>query len=124
MLTGERLLIIEDEFLIALDIQRVIEQAGAKQTVFAHNFEEAAALTARFGEFDLAIISPPRPLSGDQAIADQLNAAGPAVVVCAGSPADLAGTSFEHAEAVEKPFADDELLEACRRALARRRAAR
>ena len=124
MLTGERLLIIEDEFLIALDIQRVIEEAGAKHTVFARNFDEAAALDGRFADFDLAIISPPRLGSDDQAIVDLLYAAGPAIVVCSATPDDLSGTSLTDAEVVEKPFTDGELLEACQRALARRRAAR
>lgn len=119
MLTGERLLIVEEEFLIALDIQRVMESAHAARTVFARNFTEAAALADRFSEFDLAIVTPPRRGSVDQEVADRLATAGPAVVVCSAAQVSLAG-ELVGSEIVYKPFADEDLLTACRRALERR----
>jgi DNA-binding NtrC family response regulator len=119
MLSGEHLLIVEEEFLIALDIQRVIEGAHAARTVFARNFTEAAALADRFSEFDLAIVTPPRDGSADQQVADKLAAAGPAVVVCSAAQVNLAG-NLHGSEIVYKPFADEDLLTACRRALEKR----
>ena len=120
MLSGERLLIVEEEFLIALDIQRVLEDAHALRAVFARNYKELAALEPRFGEFDLAIMTPPRPGTSDQAITDRLAKSGPAIVVCSATPPNLAGTALDGSEIVRKPFSDDELLSACRRALAKR----
>ncbi len=122
MLSDERLLIVEEEFLIALDIQRVIEGANARKTVFARNFRELQALEDRFHEFDLAIVTPPRRGTADWRVADRLVEAGPALVVCSAARVITDGTSFANAEIVYKPFSDDELLAACRRALDKRAA--
>jgi two-component system, response regulator PdtaR len=121
MLSGERLLIVEEEFLIALDIQRVLEGANAETTVFARNFKEAAALEGRFGEFDLAIVTAPRPGTGDQKVAELLAKSGPGMVICSAANIVTTGTPLEGAETVYKPFSDDQLLAACRRALDKRK---
>ena len=120
MLSSHRLLIIEDVFLIALDIQRILESANARQTVFARDFEEAAALSARFAEFDLAIVNPPLIDAGQIATAAALVAAGPAIVVSTAAPFELRSTPLAGAETIIKPFADGDLLAACQRALSRR----
>ena len=120
MLSGERLLIVEDDFLIALDIQRVLEGANAQRAVFARNYSEVAAMGDRLGDFDLAIVNPPDTNPGDLAVAERIAAVRIAVVVCSAFRRDLSGTPFAAAEFVDKPFADGDLLEACRRALARR----
>lgn len=120
MLSSLRLLIIEDEFLIALEIQRIVEGANASQTVLARDFREAQELAGRFGEFDLAIINPPEPASPETEIAARLATAGPAIVICTAGPVGLDGTPLEGVEVVRKPFADGDLLAACRRALAMR----
>ena len=120
MLSGERLLIVEDDFLIALDIQQVLEGANAQRAVFARNYGEVAAMGDRLGEFDLAIVNAPRAEAGDMAVAQRIVAAGVAVVVCSAFRRDLSDSPFGAAEFVDKPFADQDLLEACRRALARR----
>ena len=119
MLSGTRLLIVEEEFLIALDIQRILEGANALQAVLARNFREVEALGDRLGEFDLAIMTAPRS-DADYMIAGQLAMAGPAIVVCSAARGSLAGTPLAGAEIVHKPFSDDALLLACRRALDRR----
>ena len=121
MLSSQRLLIIEHEFLIALEIQRILEEANASQTVFARDFGEAAELAERFGEFDLAIINPPLEGSPEIHTAGRLMAAGPALVICTAGPVALAGTPFAGVEVVRKPFADGDLLAACQRALAKKR---
>jgi hypothetical protein len=120
MLSGERLLIVEEEFLIALDIQRVLEGANAQKAVFARNFGEVASMGDRLGEFDLAIVNPPKEDS-DLAVAQRIVASGVAVVVCSAFGKNLDETPLATAEFVGKPFSDDALLEACRRAMGRRR---
>jgi DNA-binding response OmpR family regulator len=121
LLSGARPLIVEDEFLIAMDMQRVLEGAAAGQAVLTRNYDEAAALGERLSGFDLAIVTPPRPDGDDEAVAGRLIAAGVAVVVCSAARAHLAGTVLADAEFVDKPFADEELVAACLRALERRR---
>jgi len=120
MLSSQRVLIIEEMPLIALDIQRAVESAHAADPVFAGDFKEAAGLAARFAEFDLAIVNPPEPGSPEMETAAQLAAACPAIVVCSATSVDLAGTALATAEIVAKPFSDDALLAACRRAMERR----
>ncbi len=120
MLSTQRLLIIEDAVLIALDIQRILEGTNAGKTVFARDFREARALAERFAEFDLAIVNPPPRGSPEMEIAALLAASRPAIVVCTAARIDLAGTPLAGAELIIKPFADDDLLAACQRALKRR----
>lgn len=122
MLSSQRLLIVEDVPMIALDIQRIVEDARAHQPVFARDFAEATDLLERFGDFDLAIINPPARESSHMEIVARLVRAGPAIVVCTAARTDLTGTPLEGAETVAKPFSDEQLLAACRRALAKRSA--
>jgi DNA-binding NtrC family response regulator len=124
MLSSQRLLIIEDEFLIALEIQRILEEANVSQTVFARDFREAKELVGRFGDFDLAIINPPLEGTPEIAMATQLANAGPALVICTAGPLGLDGTPLAGMEVVRKPFADGDLLAACQRALAKKTLAR
>jgi hypothetical protein len=121
LLSGAHPLIIEEEFLIAVDIQRVLDGAAAGRAVLARTYDEAAALGEGLLRFDLAVVIPPRPESEDEAVAGRLIAAGVAVVVCSAARVHLAGTVLAEAEFVDKPFADDELVAACLRALDRRR---
>ena len=120
MLSRQRLLIIEDVSLIALDIHRILDESHAEEAVFARNFGEAQAFADRFGDFDLAIVNPPQPGTADMETAALLAAAGPAIVVCTAGAADLDSTPLAGAETVIKPFSDEGLLAACQRARARR----
>lgn len=122
MLSNERVLIIEDVYLIALDIQRVLEDTNAVQPVFARDFAQAATLGEISELFDLAIVNPPSPGSAEMQIAERLTSAGVPIVVCTATPVDLSGTPLAGAEIVVKPFSDEQLVAACRRALAKRQA--
>jgi hypothetical protein len=119
VLADKRLIIIEDEFLIALDMQQVLGAAGAAESVLARNFEEAATLGEAIAGFDLAIVPPPQAES-HHAVVDRILSAGLAILVCSGFRGSIAGTALADAEFLDKPFADDDLVAACERALARR----
>ncbi|MDO9412977.1 MAG: response regulator [Pseudolabrys sp.] len=54
LLAGKRCLVLEDEFLIALDLQDILEQAGAVVTCVATADEALAALEGP--RFDFAIL--------------------------------------------------------------------
>lgn len=118
ILTHQRLLIIEDEFLIALDIQRVLEATGTIQTVIVRDFTEAASLEGGFGDFNLAIVNPPHGRDFDTAW--RLMAARVVLVVCSAGPVDLDGTPLAGAPVISKPFADEHLLAAYEKARALR----
>jgi DNA-binding NtrC family response regulator len=119
VLAGNRVLIIEDEFLIALDMQRALEAAGAAESVLARNFAEAAALGDSIAGFDVVILHPPPP--GDDrhpAVIDRIRSGGLALVVCSAFRGAVTGTSLADAVFLGKPFSDEELIAACVRALA------
>lgn len=121
MLSRQKLLIIEDVFLIALDIQRILEDANAERAVFARDFGEAHTLADRFTEFDLAIVNPPAQGTAETETAALLASSGAAIVVCTAAMVDLSATPLAGAEIVIKPFSDEALLTACERAIARRK---
>jgi len=119
MLTDRRVLVVEPEFLIALEVQRILEQVNAGEIVFTRSVEEAARLEPRFAEFDLAVVAMGVANAAAVALTVRLAAAGVAVV---GTTAGLAGFVGLSADAaiplVEKPFTDERLLAACAYALA------
>ncbi len=119
MLAGKRVLIIEDEFLIALDMERVVVEAGAQEAVLARNFDEAAALGDGIAGFDLVIMHPPSA-NGDRhpAVIDKIVSDGSGIVVCSAFRGLVNGTGLEGHVFLDKPFADDDLLAACVQALA------
>jgi hypothetical protein len=113
----QRLLIIEEEALIALDIQLVIEDGVGGQATVVRDYRDAAGIGGQLSEFTLAVVTPPRT-AADRAFAADLIAAGVTVVVCSAAFSDLTRTPLAGCPTVNKPFTDEELLEACRTALA------
>jgi len=119
MLNGKRVLVVESQFLIALEMQRILEEADAGKTVFARSIDEAESLADRFGDYDLAIIELPFDNLGAIALAQHLLTAGIAVVAVS------TDRSFRRAAAqalgtpvIEKPFTQEQLVTACLHALA------
>jgi CheY-like chemotaxis protein len=56
LLSGKRCLVLDDEFLIALDIQQTLELAGAEYVAAAASVPEALALLRGEPEFNLAVL--------------------------------------------------------------------
>jgi DNA-binding response OmpR family regulator len=119
VLTGQRLLIVEDEFLIAIEMQRVLAAAGASETVLIRTLDEAATLGEALAGFDLVILPPPRT-DQPQPVLARIAAAGAGIVVCSAFSGPRAGHPLADAEFLDKPFADEELVAACERAMTRR----
>jgi DNA-binding response OmpR family regulator len=119
LLTGVRILIVEEEFLIAFDIQRILESAKATQTVFARSAEEALRLGQALAGFQLAIIEMQPGNPSFIALYNALHAQNVAVVVSTSNSSyrrKLPG--IETAHVVSKPFSEAELLDRCSAALA------
>jgi DNA-binding response OmpR family regulator len=119
MLSNIRVLVVEAEFLVALDIQRVLQAADAAETALARTIEEAAGLAPRFTCFHLAILESPPGSIAAMRLAESLASAGVAVVLVTTDPASASsnaeGSPFT---ILAKPFAEAELLAACAKALA------
>jgi two-component system, response regulator PdtaR len=119
MLTGKRLLVVEGEFLVALDMQRILEEANASSLVFARSIVEAASLSSRFREWDLAIVELQRGSPTALLLIKELLAAGVAVVATSADPSiKRTVPGFQTVPVLNKPFGDAELLTACTVALA------
>jgi CheY-like chemotaxis protein len=112
-------LVIDDEFLIALDIQQTLENAGAHVTSIG-DADEALAALAGGAQFDVAVLD--LKLSGFErdstSIAAALTRRGVPFIFLTGMRAgnELA-KNFPHAPLVEKPYQVEALMDALRRAL-------
>ncbi len=120
MFTDRVILVVEAEFLIALEIPRSLEQAPAARMVFARSSEEAAALADRLPRYDLVIVELVAGRSASDRFARQVEAAGTPLVLTVGSPDDAA--AFPDVPFVSKPFTETALLEAAATAFACRNA--
>ena len=56
LLSGKRCFVLDDEFLIALDIQQILERAGASHVTSVASAAEAIELLGREPKFDLAVL--------------------------------------------------------------------
>ncbi|MGN6569877.1 MAG: response regulator [Pseudolabrys sp.] len=113
-LTGMRCLVVDDEFLIALDIQQALELAGAAEVVCAGNATEAlAAVKAR--RFDVAVLDVRLGRSGGSSlpVAEVLADARTPFVFLTGLRGDSAeARTYPHVPVVEKPYDAKALLAA------------
>lgn len=112
MLQDITVLVVERQFLIAMDVQRVLEEAGAARVIFARSVTEAISLVSGWPAFGLAVVehSPDQP-DGTALAAD---------LAQLGIPLILLGSEISEAPAVEpkppvllKPFSERQLLAAC-----------
>ena len=118
-LAGKRMLVVDDEFLIALDLQQILESAGA--IVVSLGDADAALQALRDGtQFDGAVLDI--KLSGSAGdstgIATLLTERGTPFVFLTGMHAgNEHAKAFPHAPLIEKPYQVEMLMEALRRAL-------
>ena len=120
-LSGKRCLVLDDEFLIALDIQQILERAGAVQVVCVASAAEALDLVQREPKFDIAVLDV--KLSGPErnslGVAEALAGKGTPFVFLTGMRVDdVRAKRFPEAPVIEKPYDAVALLDAVQRALA------
>ena len=120
LLTGRRCLVLDDEFLIALDIQQILELAGAKHVASVASASEAIELLRREPKFDLAVLDV--KLGGAEGhslgVAAMLAKAGTPFVFLTGMRVDdVHAKKFPQAPVVEKPYDALTLLDGAQRAL-------
>ncbi|WP_292582777.1 MULTISPECIES: response regulator [unclassified Mesorhizobium] len=120
LLDGLRILVLEDEFLIAMDVEQLCRDHGAADVVIARDLIEIdrADLTTRF---DVAIVD--LMLSGASTLefAAELRAARLPFVFASGySDSDEIKASFPDTTLVPKPYSGKDLVEAVAEACGRR----
>ena len=125
-LAGKRCLVLDDEFIIALDIQQILESAGAENVTSVSNAAEALA-ALRAHKFDVGVLD--LKLSGATrssiTVAAMLAEQGAAFVFLTGMRGEDEHTrQFPQAPVIEKPYQALTLLEALRKTLERRDASK
>ncbi len=120
LLSGKRCFVLDDEFLIALDIQQILENAGAAHVACAATVAEAIAQLSRGLNFDIAVLDV--KLSGPDrnslGVASLLAEQGTPFVFLTGMRVDdVHAKQFPQAPVIEKPYDAAALLNAVRRAL-------
>lgn len=122
-IAGKRFLVLDDEFLIALDIQQILEMAGALEVICVSSVAEALAALRDGTAFDLAVLDV--KLSGStrtsMTVAAALAERGTPFVFLTGMRGeDMHTRQFPRAPVVEKPYDAGVLLAAVQSMLAAR----
>jgi CheY-like chemotaxis protein len=117
-LSGLNILLVEDEFLIALDAEQALRSLGADRVAVASTLREADKIAER-DEFDLVVLDV--NINGEMSfpVAEKFSARGVPVVFATGY--DLRGRDTLKGGCgvcIEKPYTSERLQEAVRAALA------
>ncbi len=120
-LTGKRCLVLDDEYLIALDIQQILEAAGATGVMSVSTAAEALDILSKGSKFDLAVldIKLGDTAGNSMTVAALLAERGTPFIFLTGMRADeIQAGRFADTPVVEKPYQAPMLIEALRQALA------
>jgi len=117
---GKRFLVLDDEFLIALDIQQTLESAGASDVLCVAHADGALKELSNGASFDCAILDVKL---GDRqqnslTVANLLMQKSTPFIFLTGMRGEYLHTrEFPGAPVVEKPYATDALMAALRKAM-------
>jgi DNA-binding response OmpR family regulator len=118
-LADKRILVVEDEFLIALDIETIIESVGA-QVKTANRVDQALGLIKAEASFDAAVLDLKLDRETSVAIAELLQAQNVPFVFLTGASGDASiAAQFKNAPVIGKPFDSDALFSALKQVMSR-----
>ena len=121
MLSGQTILVVEAEFLIALDIQRILEGLGAGQMLFARAPHEVRELAPRWQSIELAIVEiGPNPTAGSTLVHELRDQSIPVILITADHALRQGHPDFPSIPVTIKPMSDEDLAAAIAQALASR----
>lgn len=122
MLNGRTALIVEEDFLIALDIQRMLENQGAGQTLFARTPGEAEQLRASWPNIAIAIVELRSHDATTVPLIESLLGAAIPVILITSDAALRKNPGLAHVDltVLGKPVPEDAMADAIRHALAPR----
>lgn len=111
MLTPDPVLILEEETLLALDIEYVLADRGPVEVTHYRSLVDATPHLDDLGRFSLALIEARLGAREIVAFTERLVAAGVPTVVMSADRKSM--ELFPHAAALEKPFDAAGLFSAC-----------
>ena len=106
-LAGRRIVIVEDEFLVALDIADVLEDLGAEVVAKAATLKQAR--TAVAGGIDGAVLDVKLGKEESTGIADQLDGAGVPFIFTTGADGNLLPAHLRRRPRLAKPISHADL---------------
>ena len=120
ILDGLRILLLEDEFLIAMDVEQICRDFGASDVVTARTIEEAEAVL-KAAEFDAAILDLMLNQKSTLGLAARLQDRAIPFIFASGYDGftDIANP-FPGVKLVGKPYSDADLVGALATACGRR----
>jgi len=109
ILAGARILVVEDEYLLADDLCEALRNAGADVIGPAASVEDATALIGRGGKLDAAVLDI--NLRGEMVfpVADALRANGIPFAFATGYDESVLPDRFTAVPRIEKPFKGSKL---------------
>lgn len=109
-LDGRSILILEDEYLIALDVEQTCLEWGARQVTIARSLESLGDRTLEQADFDAAILDLRLGGQSTTPFARELEKKGIPFVFATGlTDAGEIADGFPDVPVVGKPYAGDEL---------------
>jgi len=119
MLNGQTVLIIETEFLVALDIQQMLEALSAGSILVARTAREAHDLKPQWPAIDLAIVELGQNDAQTSAILADLRDCGAFVVLCSADSTLTDGhPDYPGVPLISKPMVEEDFRSAIIQALA------
>ncbi len=112
LLSGMRILILEDEFLIAMDVEQLCRDNGADDVVIARDLDEVDQGDAA-GKFDAAILDVMLGGASTLPFAKKIHENGVPFIFASGyADVDEIFTAFPGIPVVGKPYSGTDLIEA------------
>lgn len=115
-LSGRRVLVVEDEFLIALDAERIFEDAGASEVLLAKSIEEAEAVLASGVPIDIGVLDLKVGAHETWPLIEDMKRRGIPLVLATGFDP---GREVEGVILIQKPYNDETILAIIRTLLTR-----
>lgn len=112
MLHGKRIYIVEDEAIVAMEMQQLLEERGAEVRTFQHAGE---IRDADLSTIDLVLFDARMGAASVVDFASRLRTADVAMVVASADSG--VGSLFPDAVPLAKPFLAETLIDACQRAI-------
>lgn len=110
-LRGRTILIVEDAYLIALEAQRIVEEAGAERVLLAATVEDVRSTLAVEPKIDLCVLDLKLGEEDARPLISDIAARGVPVLVVTG----FASTTVSSGTPVlRKPYQESDLVEAIR----------
>lgn len=116
-LEGARILLLEDEFLIAMDVEQLCRDHGAGEVSVVRSLSQTQERSFRPADFDVAIIDVMLGGASSLSFANRLREHAVPFVFASGYPtADEVFSAFPDVAVINKPYATEELMGAVARA--------